>query len=286
MELDFLRYLEGMRTEMLTKLFEFITMLGEEMILVLLIVIIYFVKDKKLGSRILLIAVASGCFNCVVKNIVKRPRPFTVGGITPARVETATGYSFPSGHTQSFAAWSTAFWIKFKKSWLGIFAVTGTVLVAFSRMFLGVHYPTDVLVGALLGIGIAFLMSYIYEKVNNDKKLFMALCLCLLPFAIFYLVKPDPEYESFFKLYAMLPGFLLGMMVEERYAPLQFDVKNWKKILRVVIGLACALAIKEGLRLPLETGIRGEFLLDAFRYMVMVFVVCGLCPILFKKLKL
>jgi len=286
MELDFLRYLEGIRTEALTKLFELITMLGEEMILVLLIVVIYFVIDKKLGSRILLIAVTSGCFNIVVKNIVKRPRPFTVGGITPVRVETATGYSFPSGHTQSFAAWSTAFWIKYKKAWVGVFAVTGTILVAFSRMFLGVHYPSDVLVGATLGMAIAIFMSYLYDKVNDDKKLFLVVSLCLLPFAIFYLVKPDPEYESFFKLYAMLPGFLLGMIVEERYAPLQFDINNWKKILRVVIGLACTLAVKEGLRLPLEAGIRGEFIMDAFRYMTMVFVVCGLCPILFKKIKL
>ena len=286
MELDFLRYLESMRTEVLLKLFEAITLLGEEIILVLLIVVIYFTMDKKLGRKIFLIAVTSGCMNSVVKNFVKRPRPFMVGDITPVRVETATGYSFPSGHTQNLASWSTVIWTKYKKVWIGILALTGTILIAFSRMFLGVHYPSDVLAGAVLGIGIALFLNYVSEQLNDDKKLLLIIILCLLPFAIFYLANPDPEYEDFFKLYPMLPGFLLGMKVEERLAPLQYDVTVWKKILRVIIGVVCALVVKEGLKLPLDLGLTGALLLDAFRYFAMVFVIIGLCPILFKKIKL
>ena len=102
LEINILKYIQSLRTDVLNNIFELITMFGEEMIVVLLIAILYFAVDKKYAQKFLFVMLASLCFNGIIKNIVRRPRPFTVDGITCIRKETATGYSFPSGHTQSF----------------------------------------------------------------------------------------------------------------------------------------------------------------------------------------
>lgn len=286
-EMDFLKLLEGLRTEQLIKLFELITMLGEEIILIFLIIILYFAYDKSMALRVFFVTIASNSVNGVVKNLVRRPRPFAVGDITPARVQTATGYSFPSGHTQTIATWSTTFAMKYKKWWVMVLAGLGIILVGFSRMFLGVHYPTDVIVGAILGIGISVLLNILYDKFQDKRKLYLIVFGILLPFAVYFLIVGDPMSKDFFKLYGMMAGLILAVGIEEKYAPLQYDVAIWKKIVRVVIGLAVAFAIKEGLKVFDVFGIeRVTLLWSAFRYMSLVFGVCGLYPLLYKRLKI
>ena len=131
-DLEFLRWLEGMRTGLLNGLFEGITMLGEETLIILLVVALWFAVDKKLAQQVFFVTVASLGVNGVVKNFAQIPRPFTKG-ISCVRVDTATGYSFPSGHTQGFATWSSFFAFKFKKLWLSILVGILVVLVGWLR---------------------------------------------------------------------------------------------------------------------------------------------------------
>ena len=170
-EIEFLKQLEGIRTPFLNTLFEYVTMPGEETVLVVLIATIFFAVNKELAKRILFITLTSLGINGIVKNIAKVPRPFADGKISCVRGETATGYSFPSGHTQNFATWSMAFATKFKKLWMYVFSIGFTVLVAFSRLYLGAHYPSDVIVGATLGILTAIILSRVYDKVQNKNNL-------------------------------------------------------------------------------------------------------------------
>lgn len=286
-ELLFLQFLESFRTDFLIKLFECITMLGEETILILLIAVMYYAFDKRLALRIGYITITSMCVNGVVKNIVKRPRPFASGAVNPARAHTATGYSFPSGHTQTIATWSTAFAMYFKKAWVRVPAGIGIVAVAFSRLFLGVHYPSDVIVGAALGIGIAIGLSVVYEKTTDTRRLYGITALLMLPFAVFFVVWADPLYDDFFKLYGMLAGLYLANGLEEKYAPITYDAAVWKKVLRIVLGIGVVLAVKEGFKVVDIFGIlRVSLLLDAIRYMLVVIMGFGVCPILFKKMNL
>ena len=287
LEIRFLQFLESMRTDFSVKLFEGITMLGEETILILMIAVLYFAYDKRLALRIGYITIASMCVNNTVKNLVKRQRPFASGGVTPARAHTATGYSFPSGHTQTIATWSSTFAMYFKKAWVSVLAGVGIVAVAFSRLFLGVHYPSDVIAGAVLGVGIAVGLSIVYDRTKNIHKLYGITALVMLPFAIWFMITADPLYDDFFKLYGMLTGLFLAAGLEEKYAPIEYDVAVWKKVLRIVIGVAVVLAVKEGFKLVDVFGIlRLSLLLDAIRYMLVVIVGFGLCPILFKKCNL
>ncbi len=287
LEIQFLQFLESLRTDFSVKLFEGITILGEETILILLIAVLYFAFDKRLALRIGYITVTSMCVNGVVKNIVKRPRPFASGLVNPARAHTATGYSFPSGHTQTIATWSTAFAMYFKKAWVRVLVGIGIVAVAFSRLFLGVHYPSDVIVGAALGIGIAIGLSVVYDKTANTRRLYGITALVMLSFAVLFVVGADPLYEDFFKLYGMLVGLYFANGLEEKYAPITYDVVAWKKVLRIVIGIGVVLAVKEGVKVVDIFGIlRVSLLLDAVRYMLVVIVGFGLCPILYKKIGL
>ena len=112
-ELQFLKWLESIRTNFLTTLLEGITILGEETLIILLVVALWFAVDSRLAQRLFFVTICSTGLNGVVKNIAQVPRPFDKG-ITPVRQETATGFSFPSGHTQNFATYSTLFAIKFK----------------------------------------------------------------------------------------------------------------------------------------------------------------------------
>ena len=167
-ELQFLKWLESIRTGFLTALFEGITILGEETLIILLVVALWFAVDGRLARKVFFVTICSTGLNGIVKNIAQVPRPFDKG-ITPVRHETATGFSFPSGHTQNFSTGSTFFAIKFKKTWLTILVAVFIALVAFSILYLGVHYPSDVIVGVALGVEMAFFGGYLFERVNDEK---------------------------------------------------------------------------------------------------------------------
>ena len=93
-ELQFLKWLESIRTGFLTALFEGITILGEETLVILLVVALWFAVDSKLARKVFFVTICSTGLNGVVKNIAQVPRPFDKG-IMPVRQETATGFSFP-----------------------------------------------------------------------------------------------------------------------------------------------------------------------------------------------
>jgi membrane-associated phospholipid phosphatase len=284
-ELPFLKWLESMRTGLFTTLFEGITILGEETLIVLFVVALWFAVDSKLAQKMFFVTICSTGLNGIIKNIAKVPRPFDKG-VVPVRQETATGFSFPSGHTQSFSTWSTLFAIQLKKKWLTAIVAVLIALVAFSRLYLGVHYPSDVVVGAALGVGMAFLGNYLFERVKDVRKLYAAVLIIFAPFIVYFLIVAHERFAGFFKAFGMMGGLTLIGFLEGKSKPLSYDVLWWKKVISIVIGVALALAVKEGLKV-FETGtLHIDLVLDALRYFVVVFAVGYLCPFLFKKIKI
>ena len=283
-ELQFLKWLESVRTGFLTALFEGITILGEETLIILLVVALWFAVDSKLAQKVFFVTICSTGLNGAVKNIAQVPRPFD-RGITPVRLETATGFSFPSGHTQNFATTSTFFAIQFKKKWFTVLASVLIALVAFSRLYLGVHYPSDVIVGVALGVSMAFLGGYLFDSVKDVKKLYVATLLVFVPFIIYFLMIANERFADFFKVFGMMGGLTVIGFLDEKVEPLSYDVPWWKKLVRIVIGVAIAFALKEGLKILKMGGVHVELLVDALRYFAVVLAVGYLCPLFFKKIK-
>ena len=287
-EITFLQTLEGIRTEFLNKLFEFVTMFGEETLLIVFVCIMYFVFDKMLARRIFFITAASLGVNGIMKNFAKVPRPFANGEVTCVRPDTATGYSFPSGHTQNVATWTSAFAVYLKKWWMTIIAVTLTIAVGFSRMYLGAHYPSDVIVGAFVGVLFAILGNIAYDKIENKNIIHASVVVAYAPFIVFFLFSGANElYADLYKLYGMLVGFLSGTMFDDKYVGMKCEGPMWKRFLRVVISVTLVLAVKEGLKLVFVfQNIQLSLIFDGVRYFFVVFTILGFCPWLFKKIKI
>jgi len=284
---EFLKLLEGFRNNALNIIFEMITILGEEIPLIFLIVTLWFAVDKKSAQKLLFVTLLSLGVNSVIKNIFKIPRPFISGEVSCVRAETATGYSFPSGHTQGFSTWSTLFALYVKKRWFSIITAIFILLVGFSRMYLGAHYPADVAVGAGLGMFFALVFNKLYNKFDNKIKLYVFAIALLSPFAVLFMLNSDPMYSDLYKFYGMLAGLIPAVIFEEKYAPLRYDISWRKKIIRIAIGLLVAFVVNECFVFSEDTEmLQLSFLILTVKYAFLVFSVFGLVPVLFKRMSL
>lgn len=284
-EIKILQMLESIRNDTLNNFFELVTMLGEETIMVILIAVLWFAFDKRLAQKIFFITAVSLGINSIIKNIIKIPRPFAEGEITCVRADTATGYSFPSGHTQNFSTWISVVSLQIRKRWFSDLAGVLIISVAFSRMFLGAHYPSDVIAGGIFGVVFAFMGNMLYDRIEDKNKLYIGVILLLAPFAVIFMIKPDLMYADFYKTYGMILG--LFFVTEKKSISIDYSVGAIKKILRIVISILTAYLVKEGIgTLNVTNMIQVSFLMDTIGYMALVVIVLGICPILFNKLKI
>jgi membrane-associated phospholipid phosphatase len=273
----------------LDKILEFITILGEQLILILVLLIIYFIYSKKAAQKMAFAIFSSLLINNSIKGLVQRVRPFNHPNFTgdASRVHTATGYSFPSGHTQNAAVSYTSLGLTFRKKWLWTVLSILVVLIGLSRVGLGVHYPTDVLAGLLLGVSCAFLGAWLFTKFEHDFRkqmlVYGIVALIFLPF-VFIFWRSEWEgiviYKDFFTVYAFYIGYVAAVFIEHRYV--NFDCDNPLKIkfLRTAIALVIVLAIQFGLDklFPEEC-----ILFDMLRYFLLAFVTLGIYPLLARK---
>ena len=283
-ELIFLKSIESIRCDFLNIFFGLITLLGEETVLVVIICTVYFAYSKDIAKKITFITLTSLGFNSTIKNIAKVPRPFSNGAVTCLRPDTATGYSFPSGHTQNFAAWSSAFAFILKSKLLLILSVIITALVAFSRIYLGAHYPSDVIAGGMIGILTAYICNKLYDKFERKTLLYAILILLYAPFAVYFISFADIHFEDFFKIYGMIAGFLCSEIFETRFVKYECNGNILKKTLRVTTAVMSAFVIKSYWgELFSFSDIRLMFVSDAIKYFLLIFTVFALCPYVFVK---
>ena len=156
-----------LQSPFLTSLMRFITALGNMGIIwVLFACYFWFVrKDRKTALALIAAVVLTWLFNdCVLKQIFQRPRPFITHPQFPPLITGPESSSFPSGHSAtSFAAMAVLAVVGGKWKMTGILLA---VLIAFSRVYLHVHYPTDVLAGSLVGL---FIGSFLMVQIKKQK---------------------------------------------------------------------------------------------------------------------
>ena len=175
-EFDLLYWFQSLHNPILDKIVVVITSLGNAGIFWILLTLVMLIvcKDKKVAwTSALALLFSLLVINIFLKNTVMRARPCWIDDTIPLLVKNPKDYSFPSGH--SSASFASAVYIvqyaKYRKQ--GIAAVILAALIAVSRMYVFVHFPTDVFVGTILGIIEAILagiiIRFIYRKIEEKK---------------------------------------------------------------------------------------------------------------------
>ena len=128
------------------------------------VLLLFFRKTRRAGVAMLL-ALAAGYVigNLCIKELVMRPRPFVTHSDLTALLDPGDPWSFPSGHALSSFAAATELWCFHKKT--GVLALVLAALIAFSRLYASVHYPTDVLAGMLIGIALAHAAAFLTDRI-------------------------------------------------------------------------------------------------------------------------
>lgn len=144
------------------------------MAILVFIIMMCIKKMRKTGFAVMGATLSVMLFGeLILKHIVCRPRPFVINGAIDLIIKAPSGFSFPSSHTATCFAMATAIYLFHKR--LGIIAYIYAALVAFSRMYLYVHYPSDVIGGIALGIGCgigaAALVRFICAKADKRREL-------------------------------------------------------------------------------------------------------------------
>ncbi|OON92869.1 MAG: hypothetical protein ATN31_07700 [Candidatus Epulonipiscioides saccharophilum] len=272
-EIQILQYLESIRNPFLNMLMETITFSAEIAFLGSIVIILYWCIDKEFAYKLVFIVLVNALFTSYVKNIVRKPRPFELGIVKPLRVETAPGYSFPSGHTSTATSfWGGAYYILKKKNIL-IVAIIMSIMVGFTRMYLGVHFPTDIIGGILIGI-----TSIICAKMmlDNDKPLLLVTA--LLTLLVLILPTPDEIVLSVSCLF----GLISGVTLEKKYINMKVKTTLKNQIAKLIIGFA-GTGI---LYIILELTMLDMKISNMIKYILLLLYIIVGAPYVFKKLNL
>lgn len=310
-ELDLIAWFQANRNSFLDALFQFFTLFGEEMVLIVILGFLYWCYNKKEGEIVGLTIFSSIALNSLLKVIIARPRPFMVDErITNLKPSTSQSSSMPSGHTQTAATTYFSLNRLFKNNWMLIIASMITLFVAVSRMYLGVHYFTDVLVGAMLGIIIALNMPKILNKIKNKRRLYnIIIALVNVALIIVLLVSTlqrgsdsialYEDNETIFKMFGTITGFFVAINFEEKHVHFENHQVIWKNAIRFLLGLGIIMLVRVVLSYVFDLLVNPETLgtndtlrvfialaCDYIRYTFMLFIGIGLYPKLFKTLKI
>lgn len=292
----FLHWLENIRIPVLNEIMLGITYLGDEVAFLVVALILFWCVDKRKGYYILSVGFIGTIANQFMKLWFRIPRPWVLDStLNPMEqaLEGAGGFSFPSGHTQTSVGTFGGIAYTTKNKLIRIACLVLAVLVPFSRMYVGVHTPMDVGVGAAMAILLIFLVHpFVFKK---DGKYFPVLMAVMTAMAIAYMcfvelypfpVDIDPERllsgkNNAYTMLGCLVGLLIVYIVDEKW--LRFPVKGvwWVQIIKIVVGLLLVLAIKSGLKSPLNA-LFGDFIGRGVRYFLMVIMAGIVWPLTFK----
>lgn len=291
--MTFLWFLEGIRTPFLEQLMQFITYFGQELIVIAVICTFYWCADKRFAYLLGFTYFTAGLGVQALKITFRIPRPWILDPqfkAVESAVAGATGYSFPSGHTQSATCLFFPLSLYTSRLWAKLLCILAFLLIGFSRMYLGCHTPKDVLVSMGLSLVVSSLIWKFQEVLlNSDRylKLIAAIliCLSLATAAYSLLLHGNGTIETKYALDCCKAagaglGFSIGWYVER--TKLNFDTHTGRigtQILKLLIGLTAALFIKEGFSLIFGSSILAKM----SEYFILVLWVLVIYPCLFQR---
>lgn len=276
-----------------TALASFITLFGEELVMVLVLGFIYWCYNKEMGVFLATNFCMTGLWNPMIKNVFMRRRPYFdnpgVACLKPVDAGAdiydinAQGFSFPSGHSSNSATVYGSIARFAKKRWLTAAAIILTVLVGCSRFCLGVHYPTDVLCGWALGLFSIFFVPWLQKRFKKKWIFYLVMLAVALP-GCFYCRTTD-----YYTALGMTIGFFAGNLIEEKYVRFKNTKHPGKIVLRMAVGGVIYFGLNALLKLPFDSAFlasatAGAYAVRVIRYAIILFIIVAVYPMAFDKL--
>lgn len=266
--------------------FQIFTFLGDELFYLLFLPVIIWCFDYRIGIRLTILFLFSAYLNSSAKALAGQPRPFEFDPRVKKLVQ-AGGYGLPSGHTQSTVVVWGFIAARFRNRSTWLIATLLIILVPLSRVYLGVHFPTDLLGGYLLGIIILFVFLNIETHAVQwlkKRSLVSQLGLSGILPILMMLVYPGDVMESI-PTSATLMGGCIGLTFAHKWIRFEAGGVWWKRLLRYLLGMVIISLFYFGLKVvfaDLEPASVYRFV----RYALVGFAIIFLMPLIFNKIKL
>ena len=293
--------LESIRTPALDKIMSVITLLGGELFFMVIAVTAFWCVSKREGYYLMIVGFFGTVINQFLKILCCVPRPwikdpdFTI--VESARAE-ATGYSFPSGHTQNAVATYGGIARYTRCGWLRVVLVVLTVLIAFSRMYLGVHTPLDVGVSFLIAAVLVLVVYPLMEEADRRPVVLthtiLVMVLCSAAFVGYLYLRGDTgaaaedtanylsALENGWKLLGATLGMLVSNIADRKHIRFETQAVWWAQLIKLAVGFACLLAIRSGLKAPLIALLGGNAAIaGGIRYLLVVLFAGCVWPLTF-----
>jgi membrane-associated phospholipid phosphatase len=269
----------------LNALFKAVTFVGNEEFYLLLLPCVFWCIDERLGSKLIYLLLIAGFINFALKELFAQPRPFVIQpGIN---LVDANGYGLPSGHSQlAVVIWGTLAF-ELRKTWSWLAALGLMILIGVSRVYLGVHFPTDVLAGWFVGALILALIVWFGARTGGKTgSLSFPLALVLINGVVITALMIHRSKDIVSSLAAFW-GFALGHLILSRFFSCTESGITWKRVLRYPVGLIGMAAVYLGLKFLFPE--EGEKLYLGFRFAryALIGTWVGLAaPLFFRLLRL
>lgn len=245
---ELIRLVQSWHSPWLDRVLSICTWLGVETFYVIALALVLWAVNKKLGLRLAYIFLCSMYINGWFKDLFRVVRPIGIPGIQSAHLATATGYAMPSGHAQGTVTFWAVIGRWIRRPWFSMLVVLFVIVVGFSRVYFGLHWPLDVLVGWGIGLIIAVMGWWIGEwwtyrtfPFRVRMSLAVAIPVALL---VFTSGPSSARYAS------LLLGLGVGAVAEAKLLGLELPKAVWRRLCAVVIGMAGLIALQWMIKWP------------------------------------
>lgn len=241
---DAILWLQQFSSPGLDAFFLTVTRLGNEGFYLVFLPLAYWNLDRRFGFRLITLFLLSMFINFMIKDTFQMPRP-SGPGIKVPEGAAASGYGFPSGHAQGNTTVWAALAMRYRRRWLTALACIVVGLVSLSRVYLGVHYPADVLGGIAIGLlltAVFLRFSDACERLRLPVTVKAALAV-LVPLAGLFIYRTDGAY----RLAGVAAGFAVGHVMHSSSMPIQSAPRlnaAGRALIKSVIGLGVAGALR------------------------------------------